>query len=180
MAEQLYRCSRCKEYKPASCFQVCSRRSNKRLLNSNCKKCKYEYEKSPAGRAAKLRYQSSKKYLITRKEYYNKSESNRKLQARTAKRLSLIYPEIFKARGAIHWRIQHGTIVRPVTCSMQNDRCNGPIEAHHHDYNKPLDVVWVCRHHHRKIHNRLSNYEKAEMAAMDRQEAQDSGEGGSK
>jgi hypothetical protein len=26
------------------------------------------------------------------------------------------------------------------------------VEAHHVDYHRPLDVVWVCREHHRAIH----------------------------
>lgn len=26
-------------------------------------------------------------------------------------------------------------------------------QAHHSDYSKPLDIVWVCKKHHNKIHN---------------------------
>lgn len=29
------------------------------------------------------------------------------------------------------------------------------VVGHHHDYRKPLDVVWVCRHHHARIHRKL-------------------------
>jgi hypothetical protein len=28
-------------------------------------------------------------------------------------------------------------------------------EAHHADYDKPLDVVFLCQHHHRQFHNTL-------------------------
>jgi len=27
-------------------------------------------------------------------------------------------------------------------------------DAHHDDYSKPLEVRWLCRSHHRKLHNR--------------------------
>lgn len=31
--------------------------------------------------------------------------------------------------------------------------CGDPkSEAHHHDYDRPLDVTWLCRAHHRAVH----------------------------
>ena len=32
------------------------------------------------------------------------------------------------------------------------ERCGGPSEAHHEDYSKPLQVMWLCRHHHMRRH----------------------------
>lgn len=32
--------------------------------------------------------------------------------------------------------------------------CGSPnTEKHHEDYDKPFDVVWLCREHHLELHN---------------------------
>ena len=32
---------------------------------------------------------------------------------------------------------------------------NNKVEAHHPDYDRPLDVIWMCRQHHRETHQML-------------------------
>lgn len=49
------------------------------------------------------------------------------------------YAHIYKKRGHI---MQEGCVV-----------CGSPsAEMHHADYNKPLNVVWMCRAHHLELH----------------------------
>ena len=40
---------------------------------------------------------------------------------------------------------------------------NSNLEAHHHDYEKPLDVTWLCRPCHRRFHalERMATYREA-------------------
>lgn len=56
------------------------------------------------------------------------------------------------AGRAVLKAIQAGELVRPAVCS----RCGGGkrIEAHHPDYSKPLEVMWLCRrcHYHEHGH----------------------------
>ena len=68
------------------------------------------------------------------------------------------------ARLVVNTALQSGEITRPDTC----ERCGAKpgldragrskIHGHHHDYNKPLEVEWICvrrhnndNHHHRPL-----------------------------
>ena len=52
------------------------------------------------------------------------------------------------ARSAVYAAIKRGDLVRPSYC----EECwsESFIEAAHHDYDKPLDVRWLCRSCHRR------------------------------
>lgn len=43
--------------------------------------------------------------------------------------------------------------------------CGGKGEAHHPDYSRPLDVVWLCRIHHAEAHALVANEQDMERAA---------------
>jgi len=60
--------------------------------------------------------------------------------------------EVQRAHRIVTNAIKKGELVRPDICSMADGHCNGPICAHHEDYSKPLDVVWLCNKHHRGVH----------------------------
>lgn len=48
-----------------------------------------------------------------------------------------------KADSATHRAIREGVLVRPSICSACGVECKP--DGHHHDYSKPLDVIWLCR-----------------------------------
>ena len=53
------------------------------------------------------------------------------------------------ARSYLNTYISRGLIIKEC-CSI----CENPVtEGHHNDYDKPLEVVWLCRECHLKIHN---------------------------
>jgi formate-dependent nitrite reductase cytochrome c552 subunit len=60
--------------------------------------------------------------------------------------------------------VNAGRVVKPTSCS----RCPGPgvrltghnLQAHHHDYSKPLDIVWLCSACHTAEHAKLSAEER--------------------
>jgi len=55
------------------------------------------------------------------------------------------------ARSYLHTYVKRGTVIKPSTCQKCGSSID--IQAHHHDYDKPLDVVWLCRSCHRDHHD---------------------------
>jgi hypothetical protein len=56
-----------------------------------------------------------------------------------------------KARVFLYTRIRSGKIKRGI-CFCGEKK----VEGHHEDYSKPLEVIWLCRKHHREKHRKLS------------------------
>jgi ribosomal protein S27AE len=57
------------------------------------------------------------------------------------------------ARGQVGKALAKGTLIRPVDCPLCGDD-NVMVEAHHENYDKPLDVTWACRPCHMWLHVR--------------------------
>ena len=65
------------------------------------------------------------------------------------KRYYALYPERYRAEQAVRNAKRNGTLF-PQPCAI----CGAiKTECHHKDYSKPLDVVWLCKHCHRLVHN---------------------------
>lgn len=62
------------------------------------------------------------------------------------------HPEKYAARTAVSNAIRDGRMTRQpcAVCGCKE------TEAHHEDYSKPLDVVWLCFEDHRKLHKEKS------------------------
>jgi len=82
------------------------------------------------------------------------------------------YPDNTKRKRVQHITekaIKKGILIRPVKCSQckgtqeYSDGRNG-IQAHHCDYNKPLNVLWLCQkcHHEWHTNNKAINEEDEE------------------
>lgn len=68
------------------------------------------------------------------------------------------------AHEAVQAAIRSGRLVAQL-CAC----CGEPAEAHHADYSRPLDVVWLCCSHHRTLHAEHKTYlaEKAALLAIE-------------
>ena len=57
------------------------------------------------------------------------------------------HPEKYKAYTAVSNALRDGKLIK-LPCCVCGDL---ESQAHHEDYKKPLEVVWVCIKHHREI-----------------------------
>jgi hypothetical protein len=73
--------------------------------------------------------------------FYSEQEKNRKIE------WILKFPERKKAHMKVYHAIKNGVLIKE-PCFM----CGEKAEAHHPDYSRPLDVVWLCSQHHRQAH----------------------------
>ena len=65
-------------------------------------------------------------------------------------KLQMQFNQHMEARRLVKRAVKSGELVRPTQCSSDAPEHEGRIEAHHTDYSRPLDVVWLCVSCHRK------------------------------
>ena len=70
-----------------------------------------------------------------------------------AKAYKLANPEKATAHKILNNAIRDKKVIRPTTCA--DCSTDGRLHGHHHDYSKPLDVVFLCVICHGAEHKRL-------------------------
>lgn len=88
----------------------------------------------------KRKYKQRKEKWETVKGYYRKTLKN---ALKDPERKQKIYSRSRLSRAKKSGKIE----VRP--CSVCGDT---KVQGHHKDYDKPLEVVWLCDKHHRELH----------------------------
>lgn len=129
---------------------------------SRCKKCNYALEKKwrqenqDKKREIRTRYRSKSREKIREqdREFYKAHKEKRKEY-----QLKDAHENRHKQECYIQYRkaIRDGILVRSSVCQICSAE-NCKIDGHHHDYSKPLDVIWICKGCHMKIHHSTSNH----------------------
>jgi hypothetical protein len=105
-----------------------------------CKACCYKYTQ-------KYRKSSPENYakFLCRKRNRN-ADKERLYRTRYRKR----HKEEVKAQNILNCALRkRGSVIKRESCYVCDDVNS---QAHHFDYNKPLEVIWVCPKHHKSIH----------------------------
>lgn len=124
------------------------REENRKLLR---KRCLDLYHKQP-WKNKEYRENNPEKQKIYRKRYREKNTV--KLRRNEQNKEKKIHTTLEgKARKAVYLAIKRGEFFRHNKCQMCNLECK--TEAHHKDYNYPLEVIWVCKLCHSGIHTTL-------------------------
>ncbi len=82
--------------------------------------------------------------------YYKTKRGSNSIRT-TSQKMAKIYPEKARARAQVAYWVRQGKLKKPIECP----RCGSgerKIQAHHHDYSKPLDVRWLCTYCHADFH----------------------------
>ena len=151
-----YQCKSCEGHFGANAFYA----SNQ----SMCKEC--VKERVRANRAKKIDYYRSydrKRYrdFEHRKEAARKSamsDAAKAARARATARSKIDEPQKWIARGAVRSALRGGKLKRGTECFFCGSGTR--IEAHHHDYDKPLDVFWLCSKCHGKLHTINGDFQR--------------------
>jgi hypothetical protein len=130
-------CTTCSAEKPLDDFYKC--KSLPGGLHHLCKDCMKK--KALARRLANP--ERTREY--DRK--YSTTPARKAALARSAKRYQVTFPSRVRANASVKNALKTGALKRQ-PCWV----CGCAAVAHHPDYDRPLDVVWLCDAHHKQTH----------------------------
>ena len=141
LAEKLKECSICREIKPFSSFAKDSR-IQVYGLKSACKACDNALHKS--------RYLKNREKYAQSKKKYNQTERGKQIAIRISRRQYWKHIHKVRARTAVRVALGNGNLIKQ-PCQVCGEV---KVQAHHEDHSKPLEVMWLCIHHHVVQHGR--------------------------
>ena len=144
-------CGTCKIEKTIGDF--CKRSASKDGLSAKCKACQSEYDKkramNPDRVAARLAYAKTDAGIESAKRAKKKYSDNHKDEATIrCREYRAKFPKKSRAHDMVAYAVRIGSLHR-----MPCEICGADgADAHHDDYDMPIDVRWLCPKHHREWH----------------------------
>lgn len=138
--EQTKICSECGQEKPLSEFN--KNRGSKDGLQDRCRSCFSRYNKA--------RYASDPERHKRNVRTYRENNPRKVFESRL--KTCEKNPSKARAYKVVEAALACGEISNPGVCygcGCSSDEHR--IEAHHHDYSKPLEIIWLCTPCHRRM-----------------------------
>lgn len=150
------KCSRCGRVMPEECFS--SDRTKKSGLSIACKDCNAER----CRRYYDRKYRGVKDSGLIKRGWTkgkSKREARDSINAACKRRWGNQSKRVKgKAKFKLHQSIVSGEVEKGTFCLVCGSRKE--VQAHHEDYNRPLDVIWLCRQCHAFFHNEKRSEER--------------------
>lgn len=127
-----------------------------------CKQCLADWQSSdrqvnPEKYAAYERERSKRPERIAYDKARRTQPQRMELQRKAQRRYYQRHPDRQQARTKLTDAVRYGKIHR-----MPCFYCDDPkTEAHHFDYTRPFDIIWLCTYHHRELDGRPTGQSKA-------------------
>ena len=157
-------CETCEKHKRKKCIKclrllaLTSFSANKRQRdgrNAWCRQCYAEYRQRPEVKVRQAA--ASRRYYQTRK---GRDKGNQQSQIYRKR-----YPRRHKAVRTLNNRLRYNHQLRAGQCAS----CCGTnrLQAHHPDYEHPLQVIWLCEPCHKALHAKLLTDSASSRRASD-------------
>ena len=142
-------CTKCLETKPFDMF-----RKNDAMLDGHtswCKPCQNRAGEQSKKKDIEAFRAKERAWYAKNKEAIN--ERRRKLYVEKHGERPLLTDQEVRMRSVVRRKTRRylakGLLVK-TPCHV----CGSlEVEAHHADYSRPLDVVWLCKKHHKELHD---------------------------
>ena len=134
-------CSICGKAKPADEFYP---------TRPQCKECKKERSRRWAKENVEKKRSSRRRW---REENVEKARAHGREEYRRKRQRGTVPPGDPAKKKA---QSMASSLPRPSHCSKCGTE--GPVDGHHEDYSRPLDVIWLCRRCHSRQHHQERGY----------------------
>lgn len=140
-------CNICKKQLPLTEYSRDSRLSDGR--RNDCKECLKIIRNMPKNKRREREWQRKQmaEYASTRRKY---RLSHREKERERSRKSSRENRKQRNAHAGIYRAIRRGLMIKPKRC--QECGAVGIIYGHHDDYDRPLDVIWLCPRCHKDKH----------------------------
>ena len=133
--------------------------------SNTCKTCDSERKRSRRGE--KIEAQRAKEAAKARDRYWRdpekararnranaRSERGREINRAAVAKYKAAHPERAEARKIALLAEKRGEIKRKETCEVLGCSYSDGLHRHHPNYQKPREVLYLCREHHETVHHR--------------------------